>query len=190
VNLHNGSLGAAGTHRGGLRMWGMRCAPRSSRRGSNVALSRSVRGSGSAATGRPSRAAAQRPKPPGTDTSAPSTPILATSVMTPSDSPRVGKTTTERVGRGDVRPPGVGPGARPARLGPSVRLGSGRRRVVGALLLGGGFEIEQRDERAGKHPEDGHAGDHDRDTALPPSGGVGHDVAVPRRRRPAMARSG
>ena len=68
--------------------------------------------------------------------------------------------------------------------------GSGRRRVVGALLLGGGFEIEQRDERAGKHPEDGHAGDHDRDTALPPSGGVGHDVAVPRRRRPAMARSG
>jgi len=47
--------------------------------------------------------------------------------------------------------------------------GSGRRRVVGALLLGGGFEIEQRDERAGKHPEDGHAGDHDRD--LPGAGG-------------------
>ena len=44
VNLHNGSLGAAGTHRGGLRMRGMRCAPRSSRRGSNGASSRSVRG--------------------------------------------------------------------------------------------------------------------------------------------------
>jgi hypothetical protein len=44
VNLHNGSLGAGGTHRGGLRMRGMHCAPRSSRRGSNGASSRSVRG--------------------------------------------------------------------------------------------------------------------------------------------------
>jgi hypothetical protein len=40
------------------------------------------------------RAAAHHSRPPGTETSAPSTPTLAASVMTPSDSPHIGKTTT------------------------------------------------------------------------------------------------
>jgi len=74
VNLPNGSLGAAGTNRGGLRMRGMHCAPRSSRRGSNGASSTSVRGSGGSALRGDWRTAPLRPQMPavgGADTRAP-----------------------------------------------------------------------------------------------------------------------